>query len=281
MTVTHLLREAGLPDRGFDLGLGSSLHTRYRITREEFERFAAALQENDTLTLCQEHSIDQNTTLSFLGSGESVCVTYTARGGVLRLMYDKTDVFAPLPLQPQPTEAIIAPCLGLPPLDYTHREITDGNGMSIAITLPDGRYLIYDGGYRVDAPALLDFLKTHNRRPDGRVVIAAWIFTHAHSDHHGAFRAFAADLADEVVLEAAVFNPILPEMLPRGKGYNPYFIEELQQDLARFGQVKCYRPHTGQVLYFGEVPLEILPEGSSVCAQQAPARLGFPGLYSV
>ena len=254
----HPFEKYTLPERGIDLGLGSDCHVRYRITREEFEAFIAALKADSTLTLLQEHQLDQNATVSFLSDEAHVCVTFTAKGGILRVMRDSTKLFAPLPLQPQPTENKTAPLLGISPLDYTHREITDGNGMGYVLTLPDGRYLVYDGGYRIDAPALYRFLKEHNKRDGDVPVIAAWIFTHSHADHYGAFRALAESHADQLVIEAAIFNPVLPEMLPRGNGYNPYLTEELRSDLSRFGHVKCYRPHTGQVLYFGETPLEIL-----------------------
>lgn len=258
MTVHRLLEHFIIPERGIDLGLGSTLHTRYRVTRDEFDEFITTLQQQEELTLCQVHSIDKNVAATFQSGTDMICITHTARDSMMRILCDKTEVFSPLPLQPQQTTAITPPHLCLLPLDYTHREMTDGNGMGYALILPDGRYIVYDGGYRVDAPGLLHFLKEHNRHPDGKIVIAAWIFTHAHADHYGAFRAIAETHADKITLEAAVFNPILQEMLPRGDGYNPYFAEELRRDLARFGQVKCYRPHTGQVLYFGEVPLEIL-----------------------
>ena len=254
----HLFEKYALPERGLDLGLGSDCFARYRIAREEFEAFIAALKQDSSLALLQEHAIDQNATVSFLSDEAHICVTYTAKGGILRVMRDSTKVFAPLPLQPQPTKQTVAPMLGITPLDHTHRELTDGNGMGYLLILPDGRYLVYDGGYRVDAPALYRFLKEHNKREGEVPVIAAWIFTHSHADHYGAFRALAENYAEQLVIEAAIFNPILPEMLPRGNGYNPYLAEELQCDLARFGDVKCYRPHTGQVLYFGETPLEIL-----------------------
>lgn len=256
MTAEQLLHT--LPDRGIDLGLGSTMHTRYRVTEGEFHAMIGAFKARKDLTLLQEHQIDRNETVTFLSREQSICLIYAARSEVLRVICDKRDLFTPLPLQPQATARVTEPMLGLSPLDYTHREITDGNGMSYTVILPDGRYLVFDGGYRTDAPALYSFLQENTRHPDGRVVIAVWIFTHAHADHYGAFRAFAAEYADKVTLQAAVFNPILPEMLPRGKGYNPYFAEELQNDLVLFGAVKYYRPHTGQVLYFGETPLEIL-----------------------
>ena len=86
------------------------------------------------------------------------------------------------------------------PLDYTHRELTDGHGMCYIITLEDGRFIIIDGGYGDylageikkeprDSEIIYNYLKYNNKR-DGGITVAAWIFTHPHADHYSAFIKF-------------------------------------------------------------------------------------------
>ena len=59
-------------------------------------------------------------------------------------------------------------------------------GMTYVFILEDGRFVIEDGGYFADgqAEALHDFLLSHS---DGKIRVAAWLFSHAHQDHIGAF----------------------------------------------------------------------------------------------
>ncbi|MBQ9801757.1 MAG: MBL fold metallo-hydrolase [Clostridia bacterium] len=258
MSTTEPFITHALPDRGIDLGLDSRMQVRYDISEAEFHTFFSALKADATLQLLQEHTIGDNCYATFLQSERLLHVSYTAHSSTVRLVTDQTDRFSVPPLDPAPFAAVTATTLCVLSPDYTHREITDGNGMSYAIILPDGRYILFDGGYTQDTERLYRFLADNNRHPDGKIVIAAWIFTHSHMDHLGAFRAFAKSHAADVVLESAIFNPTLPVMFPRGKGYSAYLTETVFEDLALFGDVKCYRPRTGQIYRFCDITLEML-----------------------
>ncbi len=246
-----------LPDRGMDLGFDSRMQVRYDITRDEFDAYIAALKNDSAHCLLQENSIGENAYLTFSRAQELLHISYTAFSKTVRLITDTTARFATPPLVPVPFVGVTEPTLCVLSPDYSHREITDGNGMSYAIILADGSYLLIDGGYTQDAARLYRFLCDNNRRPDGKIVIAAWLMTHSHSDHHGAFREFSKQYADKVTLERFIMDPTRQEMLHRGKGYSPYLPEMVLDDLARFGKVDIIRPRTGQKLYFGDTVLEI------------------------
>ena len=98
--------------------------------------------------------------------------------------------------------------LAIIPLDYSHREISDAHGMSYIITLEDGRFIIIDGGYDDyvkdgikkeprDAEIIYEYLQKNNKRKD-KITVAAWIFTHSHEDHYGAFLKFNRLYKDNV-----------------------------------------------------------------------------------
>ena len=143
-------------------------------------------------------------------------------------------------------------------LDYSHREILDGNGMSYVVTLADGRFIVIDGGYRQDACRLYRFLCDHNCRKDGKIVIAAWFMSHAHGDHFGALNEFAKTYGAEVTVEHFICNPTRPSMFRNPAQGNTYFVDQLPTHLSNFGEVKRYRPHSGQVIRFCDAEFEIL-----------------------
>ena len=71
------------------------------------------------------------------------------------------------------------------PTQITHVD-TDDPGISTVIRLPDGRFVVFDGGWEngQDAHQLMDVLKAQT--PYERPIIAAWIMTHPHIDHYRA-----------------------------------------------------------------------------------------------
>ena len=246
------------PDGGIDLGLGTKMRITYDATREGFDAFAENLIACGDYTLLQRNEI-----------GANAYLTLTSKEGMLHLYYREdthtvrviSDTLAQsiLPMdESRGYERLGDTTLCVMSLDYTHREILDGNGMSYVITLADGRFIIIDGGYRQDAPRLYQFLRDHNRRADGKIVIAAWILSHAHGDHYLALCEFAQRYGDRVTLETFICNPTRPSMFRRGRQYNPFMLDTLPSVLAQFGEVKRYRPHSGQVFRFCDAEFEVL-----------------------
>ena len=59
------------------------------------------------------------------------------------------------------------------------------SGLTYVIRLKDGRFVIIDGGYNIDAAGLLKLMRRIHPLcdPNGTFEVAAWIFTHPHDDH--------------------------------------------------------------------------------------------------
>lgn len=145
------------------------------------------------------------------------------------------------------------------------------NGLSFVFTLSDGSYLIYDGGHAVDAGTLYSFLSANNRRADGKIVIAAWVLTHSHSDHYGGFRRFASDYGKEVSLESVIVSPVSMYRW-QDSADDSYLAEGLAADIRRFsGTRRVVSPHMGQRLAVGNATVEILLTSEDV----APYRLEY------
>ena len=136
-------------------------------------------------------------------------------------------------------------------------------GMSFAIALSDGRFVLIDGGSFVeeDCDDLYAFLR--ERTPAGqKPVIAAWLWTHAHIDHIELPQRFIERYHDAVVVQMLGYNfPDYREVAVENEN-----AAQAQQLVERCcNTVRAYYPsaphfvfHTGQRLYFPGVTFEFI-----------------------
>ena len=141
-------------------------------------------------------------------------------------------------------------------------------GASYAIRLPDGRFIVIDGGreFESDAERLWNCLREGS--PDERPVIAMWILTHPHSDHFHGFMTFMDKYGDRVKVEKFLLNfpehddlehyPTLAYKDVRFKDSSAYTnIPVMYDRIAKTG-APVYMAHTGQKYRIGDAELEIL-----------------------
>ena len=142
----------------------------------------------------------------------------------------------------------------------------DGNGMGYIIGLEDGRYIIIDGNQSTNgtqgkerlAKEYYDYLKNNNKHPSGKIVIAAWIITHAHVDHYSNFEQFGKTYGSQVECQTIIHN--LPtELTLWGAGnVDDYYLENHQKIDAYFKGATVYTVHTGYAATIGGVFLEFM-----------------------
>ena len=167
----------------------------------------------------------------------------------------------------------------------TAKRVDGAPGMGYVIQLADGRYILIDSGpadkeitllekqggewgegetrMTEDAKRLYDFLVANNPN-GGKPVIAAWLITHAHSDHVGLANQFLQTYKNDIVVELAGYN--FPDL------YNVTITEgggaAMASGAASFRTALNAFPaaqrakqmvfHTGQRLYFPGCEIEIL-----------------------
>lgn len=134
------------------------------------------------------------------------------------------------------------------------------NGMAMFYLLSDGTFLIFDGGHNeFDADNLYRHLRAvadENGIADVRV--SAWIITHFHGDHVGAFEPFIRKYSDRVKLDRAVFGATAADQGSAATEGDSFFskaqgaVREYQPDAA------IVRLHTGQLLTLGDMTVEVL-----------------------
>lgn len=141
-------------------------------------------------------------------------------------------------------------------------------GMSYVIRLSDGRFIVIDGGrhFEPDQDRLFKALKSAS--PNEKPIIAAWIFTHPHSDHFYCFVGFVDRYGDEVEIEKFLFN------FPEADDFEHYpsfdhqdgrftdtkitkYIGLMWERIERIG-APAYTAHTGQRYRIGDADCEIL-----------------------
>ena len=133
-------------------------------------------------------------------------------------------------------------------------------GMSYAIRLPDGRFILIDGGreFEPDADKLYDRIKADS--PFDTPVVAAWIMSHPHSDHYFCFMPFMEKYADSVKIEKFILN--FPEVddfvhYPKLERYPLDYMPRMYELIEKTG-APLYTAHTGQIYRIGDAVCEML-----------------------
>lgn len=145
-------------------------------------------------------------------------------------------------------------------------------GMSYVLRLSDGRLVIIDGAnvYEKDIDNL--FARLQKESPEDKPVIAAWIFTHPHSDHYFCFFPFMEKYGDKVEIQKFFFHfpeaddlTHYPKLAKEERVFARYsgedgitgsvILDRFYQKLAQLG-VPVYTPHTGQHYRIGDATMQ-------------------------
>lgn len=135
------------------------------------------------------------------------------------------------------------------------------NGQGYILRLPDGRFIIHDGGYS-GGDRVYNTLKSLE---SGHITIAAWFISHPHGDHYPAFIDFLRDHGkdEDITIECLAFNYAGPEVYDLSNSAGKENVSNQVEKL--YSSIKMYNPglnvikvHTGQTLNFGSVSVEIL-----------------------
>lgn len=121
----------------------------------------------------------------------------------------------------------------------------------------DGLLLVIDGGFESEAETLYRKLRSLGGQ------VAAWFFTHPHSDHVGAFCRLMEEHGSDIRVNA-VYRSFLPEAFLCQ--HEPHEAENTRKYLAwidrllRKHAIADRTMHAGDVCYFGEAAIHVLRE---------------------
>lgn len=141
------------------------------------------------------------------------------------------------------------------------------NGMCLAFRLSDGRFIIVDGGMNQAAdPDSLEVVRLHNEllkhSPNGKVVIAAWIFTHMHGDHTLVAWKYESLFGKKVEIQRYIYNiPSLEYALsvPNTDLNESWYSGQVYPSVTgMFRRHDSVIARTGMVFNIGNATLEVL-----------------------
>lgn len=155
------------------------------------------------------------------------------------------------------------------PISWTYyglEDIDDSEGsMGYIVKISDGSFIIIDGGewFSEDsksnavAKRIYDILKKQSPDPNN-IVISAWIITHAHNDHAGAFWTFEREYGElsSINLKQVIYN--FPERAKTNGADGNYQCSIVEAALNFASKPEILKVHTGNVLYYPGISINVL-----------------------
>lgn len=221
---------------------------------------------------------------------------YDAVDKIARISIEPRDVDLSVFTKPSSVKYICEPMLiqmGLDNNTSTSQRDTERSGMGYILRLADGRFIVYDGGFEStelrNADKLYNIMKTYAPTSGpyaNKVVIAAWVLTHPHSDHIGAFMYFSKYYVGYTGAPATLQNVIcnLPSIADNISDTNAvigYGADLSEAKMDRYNKtllalqeqgVNVYKAHVGQKYYFNEATVEILFTAENFLPDQISAE---------
>lgn len=136
-------------------------------------------------------------------------------------------------------------------------------GMCYIITLEDGSFIVFDSGGHstqvTDYVRLFNLLNELNERKDGKIVVAAWIMTHAHWDHHESFYQLCKTYGQQLTIEQFIANVPDNIVYYNADGPDPFMDNDFSKAVAAVkGGMTWVKPHTGMKFWVRNAMIEVL-----------------------
>ena len=139
-----------------------------------------------------------------------------------------------------------------------HEDIEVETSLGLIIRLADGSFVLYDSGHNREGIVDRIYETLVKQAPDpDNIVISAWIITHGHGDHTGAFMGFTDKYAkaSNITLKQIVYNFPDSSILDDGLAEQNTAVKKIK---AWGNDVEILKPHTGNVLYYADVKFNVL-----------------------
>lgn len=197
---------------------------------------------------------------SFRNQTQMAQVSWSPREKMVQVV---TEAYRDLPDTEVPVSCVTTPLVTQMRLSYLSYDC----GMVYLIRLPDGRFVVIDGGMgECEEPEHFLELMEHQNVLDSKPVIAAWFVTHAHCDHYLLLFRLIERYADRFQVQRLLYN--FPRE-DRSSGFsilNPDF----QREVDAHCPVETITPRTGQRYYLGGGVFDVLYTADDVCSEFVP-----------
>ena len=168
---------------------------------------------------------------------------------------------------------------------YGLEDIDNSEGsLGYIIRIADVSFIFIDGGewFPEDSKSnavvkrMYDIMKKQSPDPNN-IVISAWIITHAHNDHAGAYWTFERQYGDlsSIKLKQVIYN--FPDKAKTNSGDGNYQDSIVEATLGFASKPEILKPHTGNVLYYPGISINVLYTQENYLAVSSD----FKGNYNV
>lgn len=242
-----------------DCGNATEMMFASDTSLNEFYEYCSHVEKNGYVKAF-ERVIAENVFAAFKGEQEYIYAYYTKNTGCVRSVHGPIDSLADEDCGAYQTVCEPLLCaVGQPEFMNC--------GQGYIYRLPDGRFLVHDGGCRYDVRP--DFMYEALRElavDKDCIVVAAWFISHPHGDHQDAFEEFVEKHGDDagVKVERVIFNYANAPMYTYMRKDNTFedcqrLVENIYKKCAQYlPDAQVVRAHTGQIFSFGECKVEVL-----------------------
>ena len=239
---------------GVDGGNGTELLI-YKADKGACDAYLSVL-ETAGYILHAQNEIDGNRYFTCVGNGATVTVMDTPALGTVRVSVDPLE--CRLPTAAEPINAVVQPSVTLLGLEgYETNGSPTQTGLSMIYQLSDGSFIVVDGGHNKVAASSQIYRTMRDLSSDGKITVAAWIITHSHNDHAGAFISFRRNYASSVTVEKVLVNfPGEGQYAASDTGTS--YRDNVLAEAAKLPGAEIVKVHPGQVFYLRDAKVEIL-----------------------
>ena len=247
----------------YDAGNEAELFIIDNVTEQEYKNYITTATSNGC-EFYDDNEINGNLFTTLTCSEATLNVMYLKGDKEIRICADRPAHAA---IQPRDKENVYTSTtkssvtqIGCE-FAYGSETIADKQiGMCYIFKLADGSFIIEDGGFnnKNDADRLYKALIELNGGKKDGIIIAAWIFSHTHGDHVGAFRQFTNYYASQVAVERFIFNIPSYDQYIEADYDNASPGTALLTAMKKYAGAKLSVAHPGQVYKIRNATITIL-----------------------
>ena len=220
----------------------------------EFQAYFEVL-ENAGYTQFATRQMGDNLYATYVSDTKVINAAYTASKKDARIAIE--DAYDLTLFTEQEYEKVCEPTVTLVGQEVKVGDSWVNNALCLVFRLEDGRFIVVDSGYSAFSVGQLDKALRSLHVNEGKITIAAWIFTHAHSDHTGGFTSLTnTSYKNGIVVENFVHHFVSDAQHNAidGSGSGP----KTRTAMLEYPDANIIKAHTGQVIKAGGVEIEML-----------------------
>ena len=253
--------ENGTLESTYDCGNNSTMAIISDTTVDSFNAYAVKLQ-NFGFEFYTNNIMASNLYATYTSSKFVLNIIYTEYDKITRIIIEAQSQTALPGLESENTYTKVKDStITMAGLDYGATTSSSGstsyqNGICLIVRLENNTFIVYDGGFNREHDSLQIYNILQEQSGTSRPVIAAWIFSHAHGDHMGAFLNFSNTYSSLVKVEKFILNR--PSSNVGSASDEGYSWSTVYQAMNKFSGAEIIKAHPGQVFYLCNATVKIL-----------------------